>query len=143
MYTFVFVAGQLIGTVLWSLLGARVLMWRANKMNGWRLSFRDAFVVSIKAAFIAVAAADIAEVLLSYAGGTADLLKYVGMLIGIVAWWYVHSNALLKLAGKTSIVITIKGTRSISSSVFGVLFGTVFLISVAFVLLLVGLKSLK
>ena len=58
----------------------------------------------------------------TFGGAADDLLKNVGFLFGIAAWWFAHSSALLKLAG-TSTPLTVKDARAISASVFAYWFG--------------------
>lgn len=137
------IVGQILGAILWSFFNAGLLIWRALKMKHWAVHFRDAYVVSIKAALIAVVIADIAQAAVAVAGGHSDdLLRNVGLLFGVVAWWFAHSSALLRLAGN-SITLTVKEARSVSASVFGFAFGGVMLISLAIGLIIVVVGALK
>ena len=78
-----------------------------------------------------------------FAGGTSeDLFKYVGLLFGVVAWWFAHSSALLKLAG-TSTPLTVKDARAISASVFGYLFGALFALALVVVVIALVVGAMK
>lgn len=135
--------GQVIGVLLGSFLNAAILLWRARKLRGWFIRYKDAYVVSLKAGFIAVVFGDAAVLAVAFAGGTSeDLLKSVGFLFGVVAWWFGHSSALLKLAG-TSMPLTVKDARAISASVFGYLFGALFVLSLVGVLIVVIVGAIK
>ena len=95
--------GQVIGVLLWSFLNAAILLWRARKLKNWSIRYKDAYFVSLKAGLIGLVFADAAVLAVAFAGNTSeDLLKYVGLLFGVVAWWFAHSSALLKLAGTLS-----------------------------------------
>lgn len=111
--------GALMGLLMLSFLYAAILLWRARKLKGWAIRYKDAYVVSFKAGFIGLVFGFAAVLTVAFSGGTSEyLLKYVGVLFGVVAWWFAHSSALLKLAG-TSTPLTINDARAISASVFG------------------------
>jgi hypothetical protein len=67
----------------------------------------------------------------------AEHLPYIGVLIGVFTWRYIHSNLLMTLAG-SSISLALDEARTISAVVFGYLFGAV----VAFTIFLMLLFSL-
>ena len=137
------VLGQVVGVLLWSFLNAAILLWRARKLKSWAIRYKNAYVVSLKAGFIGVVFADAAVLAIAFSGtATEDLLKYVGLLFGIVAWWFAHSSALLKLAG-TSTPLTVKDARAISASVFAYLFGTVFALAIILVLIMAVVGAIK
>ncbi len=136
-------AGQAIGVLLWSFLNAAILLWRARKLKGWVIRYKDAYIVSLKAGFWGLVFGDAAVLAVAFAGGTSeDLFKYVGLLFGVVAWWFAHSNALLKLAG-TSTPLTVKDARAISASVFGYLFGALFALALVVVVIALVVGALK
>ncbi|SRR6266487_3259291 len=131
------IVGQVLGAFLWSFLNAKILIWRALKIKNWPIRFRDAYNVSLRASLIAIVSGDIAQILVFFTGGNSkNLLGYVGMLFGIVAWWFAHSQALLKLT-PASITLTSKEARSISANVFAFLFGGLFLFGCAIALIVV------
>ena len=137
------VLGQVVGVLLWSFLNAAILLWRARKLKSWTLRYKDGYVVSLKAGFIGVVFADAAVLAVAFSGTTSeDLLKYVGLLFGIVAWWFAHSSALLKLAG-TSTPLTVKDARAISASVFGYLFGALFALGLIVVVIIAIVSAIK
>lgn len=35
-------SGQAIGVLLWSFLNAGILLWRARKLRGWVIQYKDA-----------------------------------------------------------------------------------------------------
>jgi hypothetical protein len=51
-------------------------------------------------------------------GANHGFAQLVGVLLGIVSWWFVHRSALLKLE-MPRIVVWPKDARAISVSVFG------------------------
>jgi hypothetical protein len=137
------VLGQVVGVLLWSFLNAAILLWRARKLKSWAIRYKDAYVVSLKAGFIGVVFAEAGVLAVAFSGTTSeDLLKNVGLLFGIVAWWFAHSSALLKLAG-TSTPLTVKDARAISASVFAYLFGTVFALAIILLLIIALVGAIK
>ena len=135
--------GQVVGVLLWSFLNAAILLWRARKLKSWAIRYKDAYIVSLKAGIIGLVFADAAVVAVAFAGGASeDLLKYVGLLFGIGAWWFAHSNALLKLAS-TSFTLTVKDARAISASVFGYLFGALFALGLIVVLIVLVVGAIR
>lgn len=136
------IIGQALGVLLWSLLlNAPILRWRARELRNWSIGYKDAYIISIKAGFVSFVTADVA-VLAAALSGSADeeLLKSVGLLFGLVTWWFAHSSGLLKLAGQ-SVLLTVKDARSISTSVFGHLLVGAIVLSLG-LLLIVSLVSL-
>ncbi len=137
------VVAQVVGVLLGALLNAALLIWRALKLRNWVIHYRNAYVVSIKAGFVAVVCADVATIAVALVGGTNDkLLDNVGLLFGLVGWWFMHSSALIKLAGSAN-PITVKDARALSASVFS--FGILFFlaIGVGVLLIFLALKALK
>ena len=135
--------GQVVWVLLWSFLNAALLLWRARKLKSWAIRYKDAYIVSLKAGIIGLVFADAAVVAVAFAGGASeDLLIYVGLLFGIVAWWFAHSNALLKLAS-TSFALTVKDARAISASVFGYLFGALFALGLVVVLIVLVVGAIR
>ena len=107
------------------------------------IRYKDAYVVSIKAGFIALVFGNAAVLAVALGGAVSEeLFKSIGLLFGVVSWWFAHSSALLKLAG-TSTPLTVKDARAISASVFGYLFGGVFALALAIVLIAALVGSIK
>jgi len=122
------VAIQVIGVLLWALvLNAPILQWRARVLRNWSINYKDAYFVSIKAGLVAVIVADAVISAFFFSGNRTMVTVGIlcGILFGSVSWWSAHSNALLKLAGPSSL-FSAKDTRSISASVFGSSFLVVF-----------------
>lgn len=137
------ILGQAIGVLLWSFLNAAILLWRARTLRSWAIRYKDAYVVSIKAGFIALVFGNAAALAVAVAGGSSEeLLKSIGLLFGVVSWWFAHSSALLKLAG-TSTPLTVKDARAISASVFGYLFGGLFALALVVVLIAAVVSAIK
>lgn len=136
------IIGQALGVLLWSLLlNAPILRWRARKLSNWSIGYKDAYIISIKAGFISFVFADVATFAAALSGNpNEELLKSVGFLFGLVAWWFAHSNGLFKLAGPSNL-LSPKDARAISTSVFGYLIGGLFALSLL-LLLVIGLMSL-
>jgi hypothetical protein len=61
-------------------------------------------------------------------------LPYIGVIVGVLSWRYIHSNLLMTLAG-SSISLALEEARHISAVVFGYLFGAVVALSIVFMLL--------
>jgi hypothetical protein len=130
--------GQAIGVLLWSFLNASVLVWRARAMRAWTIAYRTAYIVSIKAGYIAIIFANLAVLSLAFAGyKDEEALKWTGVLFGVVSWWFAHSNALMRIDGPKSLLGP-KDARAISASVFGYLLAGFFGIGV----LLIGILFL-
>jgi hypothetical protein len=135
--------GQVIGVLLWSFLNAAILLWRARKLKNWAIRYKDAYAVSLKAGLIGLVSADAAILAVAFLGNTSeDLLKYVGLLFGVVAWWFAHSSALLKLPGALAL-LTVKDARAISASVFGFLFGAYFALALIVMLIVAVVGAIK
>jgi len=118
--------GQALGVLVWSFLNASILVWRARKMRTWAIAYRAAYFVSIKAGYIALVFAHLAVLALLLSGyRDEEALRWIGVLFGITAWWFAHSNSLLKLDGPKSL-LSVKDARAISASVFGYLFAGLF-----------------
>ncbi|MEX2163555.1 MAG: hypothetical protein WD823_04855 [Sulfuricaulis sp.] len=116
---------QAIGVLLWALfINAPILQWRAQKHRDWRIKYKDAYFVSIKASVIALIVVDVGIFAGALSGNptVATVGILFGFPLGLVSWWLAHSNALLKLADSSS-VLSVKDARSISSQVFVYLFG--------------------
>lgn len=134
-YVFGLLIGGVIGVLVWSFLNAGILRWRARKLRGWEIRYRDAYVVSIKAGFLALIFGELAAFAVLFTGNNdAEVLKSVGMVFGLVTWWFAHSNALLKLAGPSSL-LSPQDARALSASVFGYLFGGIFCFALGILLL--------
>jgi hypothetical protein len=114
---------QTIGALVLSFINAWVLSWRAKVLRSWRIPYRSAYFVSLKAVVIALLvgalAAHAIDFALGYFGGARHgLARSVGVLLGIVSWWFAHRSALMKLEVRR-IVVWPKDARAISASVFG------------------------
>ena len=142
------ILGEAAGLLLWSFINALVLQWQARKFKSWRIDYKSAHLLSLKAGSVALLAGD-AVVL---AGDTgiltmasagivrAEHLPYIGVIVGVFTWRYVHSNLLMTLAG-SSISLALEEARTISAVVFGYLFGAVVALSIV-IMLLFSLTSL-
>ena len=125
LFVIVIIAIQAIGVLLWALLlNAPILQWRARVLRNWSINYKDAYFVSIKAGLVALVVADVIISAIFFSGNPT-VAMLCGILFGSVSWWFAHSNALLKLAGPSSL-LSAKDARSISASVFGLLFLVVF-----------------
>jgi hypothetical protein len=133
---------QIVGALVASLLSAAVLIWRARKLKNWPIPFRSAYVVAAIAAVAGIISANVIALIISFASDNVRLLESVGRLFGLVVWWFVHSRALMKLAG-TAVPLTVKEARSISASVFAYLFGIVFALAVAGMLILLAVSGMR
>ncbi|MGH8618165.1 MAG: hypothetical protein ACREUW_10775 [Burkholderiales bacterium] len=121
---------QSISLLLFSLLSAAILLWRARKLKGWIIAYKDALGVALKAGFCGLVVAFVFSnaAPLAHATGIWNVLgNVVGSVLAIVVWWNVHSRALLKLAN-TLIPLTVKDARTISTSVCGYLFIPLFVL---------------
>jgi len=119
--------GQIVGVLLWSaVINAPILQWRARTLRNWYIKYKHAYMISIKAGFVALIVGDAAVLSIAFSGNTNEqFLKLVGFAFGITSWWFAHSSALLKLADSTD-SLTVKEARSISTSVIGYLIAGLF-----------------
>lgn len=139
------VLGEAAGLLLWSIINASVLQWQARKFKSWRIDYKPAHLLSLKAGGVAVLAGDAVMlvgdtgVLTMVSAGMvrAEHLPYIGILIGVFTWRYLHSNLLMTLAG-SSVSLALDEARTISAVVFGYLIGAV----IAFTIVLMLLFSL-
>jgi hypothetical protein len=136
------ILGEAAGLLLWSFLNALVLQWRARKVKSWRIDYKSAHLLSLKAGSVALLAGD-AVVLVGDTGifamasagiVRAEHLPYIGVIVGVFTWRYLHSNLLMTLAG-SSISLALDEARTISAVVFGYLFGMVVALSIVLMLL--------
>lgn len=111
------IVAQTIGELSRSFLNASILQWRAKNLRNWSISYKDAYLISIKSGLVSLIVCDTYLVAIIFFGISNKLLNTFGPLIGLVSWWFVHSNGLLKLAGPSSFLST-KNARAISVSVF-------------------------
>ena len=136
-------AGQVLGVLLWSFLMAAVLRGQALKMRSWEVRYKDAYFVSITAGFTSIVFADLASLAATLLSNqNEDLVKSVGLLFGITVWWYAHSNALLKLSGPQSL-LSVKDARAISNRVFTLVFGGIFLVGIAIVIVSLAYSAIR
>jgi hypothetical protein len=111
--------GQAIGLLVLSFICAWVLSWRATALRSWRIPYRSAYFVSVKAVFISFILGVLATRGGDYLGGANHGFALpVGVVLGIASWWFAHRSALLKLE-IPRIVVWPKDARAISVSVFG------------------------
>lgn len=138
----VVIVGEASGLLLWSFINALVLQWRARKLKSWRIDYKAAHLLSLKASTVALLAGN-AVVLVGDTGVfamvsagivRAEHLPYIGVLIGVFTWRYLHSNLLMTLAG-SSISLALDEARTISAVVFGYLFGAVVVFTIVLMLL--------
>lgn len=123
--------GLAIGVLVLSFINAWVLSWRAKVLRSWRIPYRSAYVVSVKAVVISLIAGALAayavDFVVDFFGSARHgLARTIGALLGIVAWWYAHRSALMKME-VPRIVVWPKDARAISASVFG--FVTIILVA--------------
>lgn len=117
------------------LITAPVLQWRARVQRNWYIAYKSALAVSIKAGVVAVVFGDAAVLSLAFAVADSDaqqLIESLGGLVGLVTWWFAHSNALLKL-GNTEETISLRDARAITTGVIV----SVLAVAFAFTLLIV------
>jgi hypothetical protein len=136
--------GQAIGVLLWSaILNAPILQWRARSLRNWHIKYKHAYLVSIKAGFIALIVGDAAVLSIAISGNTNEqFLNLVGFVFGLTSWWFSHSSALLKLADSTG-SITVKEARSISTSVIGYIIGGLFALGFVVIIIVSAVSLLK
>ena len=103
--------------LLWTIFNTSILQWRARKLRNLSISYKDAFVVSIKAVLVGMVVGNVVAFAFAFSGNP-DLksIDRIGFPIGLLAWWFVHSNALFELLGSSSL-LSMKDARSISTSV--------------------------
>jgi len=114
--------GQAVCLLVLSFICAWVLSWRASVLRSWRIPYLSAYFVSVKAVFtsfiLGVLATRTVGIAVDYFGGADHgLAQPVGVLVGIVSWWFAHRSALMKLE-IPRIVVWPKDARAISVSVF-------------------------
>lgn len=136
------VLGEAAGLLLWSFLNALALQWQARKSKSWRIDYKSAHLLSLKAGSVALLAGDAVWLvgdtgvftMVSAGIVRAAHLPYIGVIVGVLSWRYIHSNLLMTLAG-SSISLALEEARHISAVVFGYLFGAVVALSIVFMLL--------
>lgn len=136
------VLGEAAALLLWSFLNALALQWQARKSKSWRIDYKSAHLLSLKAGSIALLAGDAVWLvgdtgiftLVSAGIVRAEHLPYIGVLIGVFTWRYLHSNLLMTLAG-SSISLALEEARNISAFVFAYLFGAVVVFTIVLMLL--------
>ena len=136
------VLGEAAGLLLWSFLNALALQWQARKSKSWRIDYKSAHLLSLKAGGVALLAGDAVwlvgdtGILTMVSAGIVRTahLPYIGVLIGVFTWRYLHSNLLMTLAG-SSISLALEEARTISAVVFGYLFGAAVILSIVIMLL--------
>ena len=112
---------RLVEALVWALPSAGILVWRAQKIKTWRISFGRAYVVALKAAIVGAVVLSVTILGLVLTGVTTrPMAAIVGIGLAFIAWLYAHSAALLKLAG-TTYPVTVKEARTITGSVAGFL----------------------
>lgn len=134
------VSGQIVGLLAWSFLNAAMLQWRARALENWNIRYRTAYFVSLKAGLIGTGFAWATALAVVFAGiGSTNPLGQLATGLGMAAWWFAHSNALIKLAARNSIPLTVEEARAISTSVIGYLLVALLPLLIA---LVIGLKVL-
>lgn len=121
-------AAVAVPLILWSLVQAAILKWRARKVKAITIPSGKAFYVSIMAWCAAIAvffAAVVAAVLGNINNEAVELIAY---LCTIVVWYYAHSK-LLARATASSAALSPKDARAITSEVVAVM--TVIMIAIA------------
>lgn len=134
--------GQFIGILLWAaIFHAPVLRWRAAALFNWYISYKKAYLVSIKSEIIAVLLGDVAMLLVGYFWKDDALARLFGFAFGIIALWLALSGSLLKIADPAG-SITAGNTREISASTIGFIFLLGFLISALFAVVIYVVTNL-
>ena len=136
------VLGEAAGLLLWSFLNALALQWQARKSKSWRIDYKSAHLLSLKAGSVALLAGDAVwlvgdtGILTMVSAGIVRTahLPYIGVIVGVLSWRYIHSNLLMTLAG-SSVSLALEEARNISAFVFAYLFGAVVALSIVFMLL--------
>jgi len=134
---------QAAGVLVCSLLTAAILLWRARKRQNWIIPYKDAYVVSLKAGFSSLVIANVAIIAVAYSGiENEDLFKHVALLFGVGAWWFVHTNALLRFASITT-TLTVKDAKALSANVFAYQVGGFFVAGFVLAILMVAVSGTK
>lgn len=128
---------QILVVTFWScVLNAPILQYRARKLTNWYIDYKDAALVSVKAGIAGVIIGFITMFIIALVDNTnIKLLKSLGMLFGIAAWWFILSNGLLNLTDPAR-TLSLKEARAISSSVLR--FYIIFALIVALIVILLG-----
>jgi len=113
-------AGAAAIVVLWSLIQAAILKWRARKVKAITISFGKAFYVSIMAWCAAIAFSFAASIALALGNITNEAVGLTARLCTLVVWYYAHSK-LLARATASSAALSPKEARAITSDVFAVM----------------------
>jgi hypothetical protein len=129
---FVYVAANAMGLMVNAFWTAGVLMWRARKLERWFIPYWKAFVVQLKALGVAAVFFVAAQFIGSPASGDAGVDSIV-RLLGLIAWFFAHSSAVLTLAKAEGKPLDVKGARRVTWNVVA------FLLAISLVIGGVGL----
>ncbi len=104
---------------------APVLKWRTRKLKSQNINFKDAYLVSIKALFVAVIVRDFIVIIIvsEFSSISENFINIINIIILIVSgtvWWVVHSNSLHKIKIESG-SLALEDARTITSSVLGYL----------------------
>lgn len=81
------VVAQAAGRLVVSMISASVLQWLARTTRGWTISCRPAYLLSLKAGFAAVVAANVAIPAVAAAGDAdAKLPENAALLTDLLIW---------------------------------------------------------
>jgi len=129
--------GQVAGVLLWAaILYAPILQWRSRARFSWNLPYKRAFLVSIKAAGMAIVVSMLLGFVAGLTNSTGPLIEAAIFVAGILAWWFTHSTALLA-ESENVISMSLKDARILSAAVMGWAIGLFF--ALGFVLFIVGM----
>ena len=129
-------AAVAVPLILWSLVQAAILQWRARKVKAITIPFFKALYVSIMACCAAIAFFPFAGVVTAALGALVvalalgnttngapdEVVTLIASLCTIVVWHYAHSKLLARVAA-SSAALSPKDARAITSEVFAVMIG--------------------
>jgi hypothetical protein len=112
------IIGQAVGVLFFSaILFTPILQWHVRKVGNWHITYKQAYIVSIKTWFMALIVFHVVRLTIAF---SLNMDEYLHLLIagisGIASLWFVYSNAILNLPESTG-TITKKDARSISTRV--------------------------
>jgi len=133
-----YIAEQAAGVLLFSLLGARILMWRAVRLRGWKIRYGTAWRVSIEAGLVSLAFGNAAALIAFFLGGI-EIAGYVGTPFTVIAWWAMHARLLSGLSEPPDLPAATE-PANLTASVFGFAFPVALVIAIGVVSVTVMLR---
>jgi len=122
--------------ILWSLVQAAILKWRAREVKAITIPFGKAFYVSIMAWCYAIAFFFAAGGALALGNITNEAVWLIAWPCPIVVWYYAHSK-LLARATASSAALSPKDARAITSEVVAVMTGPMIAIAGLYMLAMI------